>query len=251
MVPVSACCLALALYVQRAPQAPITVSAAVSLTEVMQELATAFESSAGQRVVFNFAGSNVLARQIVNGAPVDVFISADAVQMDIVERARMIAAGTRTPLVGNQLAVVVRRDQSRVTSVAALADASIRRIAIGDPEAVPAGVYAKQYLERIGLWQQLHGKLLPSSNVRAALAAVENGSADAGIVYATDVRASRDLTVSISIAGPDAPRIVYPACIVASSKRLESAMRFLKFLQTSAAAQIFRQYGFQPLASVP
>jgi molybdate transport system substrate-binding protein len=241
---------AVVLTVQGRSGDPITVSAAVSLTEAMQEIGTAFETSTGQRVIFNFGGSNVLARQIVNGAPVDVFISADTAQMDLVERARLAVVGSRAAITSNRLAIVVRRDRaSPPTSAAALADASVRRIAIGDPEAVPAGVYARQYLERVGVWERLQRKLLPSANVRAALAAVENGSADAGIVYVTDVRAARELTVSLTISGPDAPRIAYPACVVASSRRAEAASRFLQFLQAPAAAEIFRRHGFQPLNS--
>jgi molybdate transport system substrate-binding protein len=145
---------------------------------------------------------------------------------------------------------VARKDRPGAPdSAAALAAPGIRRIAIGDPEAVPAGVYARLYLERIGLWQTLRPKLLPSASVRAALAAVESGSADAGIVYATDAHAADAVRITKVIAGPDAPSIVYPACVVSSSKRKEAAARFVTFLQTPAASRIFRQHGFLPLAS--
>jgi molybdate transport system substrate-binding protein len=228
----------------------ITVSAAVSLTEVMQAIAAAYEASGGHRVVLNYAGSNVLARQIINGAPVDVFISADAAQMALVEKAGMVSPGTLSPLVGNQLAIVVRKERAEAPgSAAGLTAASVRRIAIGDPEAVPAGVYARQYLERIGLWQAVQTKLLPSAGVRAALAAVENGAADAGIVYVTDARASAAVRVATVIAGPDAPSIIYPVCVVTSSKRKASGAAFVKFLQTPDASRIFRQHGFEPLAA--
>jgi molybdate transport system substrate-binding protein len=241
---------ACALGAQGGSPAPLTVSAAISLTEVMEDVAKAYRAAGGGPVLFNFGGSNMLARQIVNGAPVDVFISADSAQMQVVERAGRISPGTVVPLLSNQLAVIVRKGRAApVSSVAALAGSGVRRVAIGDPAAVPAGVYAKQYLERAGLWQALEPKLLPSGSVRAALAAVESGAADAAIVYATDARTSHDVRIVAVVAGPDAPLIVYPAAVVAASRRGDAALGFLKFLQTPAANAIFKQYGFQPLAS--
>ena len=231
---------------QARPTEPITVSAAVSLTEALQSIATAYGAAGGGRVSFNFAGSNVLSRQIVNGAPVDVFISADTAQMAVVEKAGMVAPGSLVNLLGNQLAIVVHRDRAGEVDVAALA--KMQRVAVGDPDAVPAGVYARQYLERVGLWKTLQPRLLPAGSVRAALAAVENGSAEAGIVYVTDARSSRNVRVTAVIAGPEAPAIVYPACVVSSSKRKDAAAAFLSFLQTPAAGEIFRKHGFQTLA---
>jgi molybdate transport system substrate-binding protein len=136
-----------------------------------------------------------------------------------------------------------------VTSAAALATDAVKRIAIGDPEAVPAGVYARIYLERIGLLDQLRPKLLPSSSVRAALAAVESGGADAGIVYVTDVRASKRVRVAALISGPDAPDIVYPACVIQSSAKRDAASAFLRFLQSAEAGRVFERFGFQPVGS--
>src|SRR4051812_8801892 len=133
----------------RASPAPLTVSAAVSLTEALEEAATAYRAAGGATVVFNFAGSNVLARQILNGAPVDGFISAGETQMDLVERAGLVAPGPRAPIVGNRLVLVVD-SRSPVRSVTDLGAAAVRRIAVGYPAAVPAGVYARQYLERSG-----------------------------------------------------------------------------------------------------
>jgi molybdate transport system substrate-binding protein len=225
----------------------ITVSAAVSLTEALEEIARLYESSGG-RIGLNFGASNVLSRQIVNGAPVDLFISADEAQMALVEKAGMVAAGSRVPLLHNQLAVVVRSDRSRpIASVAALATDAVKRIAIGDPEAVPAGVYAKIYLERVGLFSKLQPKLLPFASARAALSAVESGGADAGLVYVTDARASKRVRVATIITGPDAPDIVYPACVIQSSARRDAAGAFLKFLQTAEASRVFERYGFQPV----
>lgn len=225
----------------------LTVSAAVSLTEALEDVARAYRAAGGGPVVFNLAGSNVLARQIVSGAPVDVFISADTAQMDVVEKAGLVAPGSRLPIAGNRLAVVVRASRTPVPrSIQDLAAADVRRIAIGDPAAVPAGVYARAYLERVGLWQQLERKIVPTSNVRGALAAVQQESADAAVVYVTDARIAPDLRAALIVDGPDSPRIVYPACIVRSTKRRADAERFLRFLQSADAMTILTRHGFVP-----
>lgn len=229
---------------------PITVSAAVSLTDVMDEIGRSYEQATGGRIVFNFAASNVLARQIVNGAPVDVFVSADEGQMALVEKAQMASPGTLVPVVSNRLAVVVRSDRSDLpASIAVLSAAGVRRIAIGDPDAVPAGVYARQYLQRAGLWSFLRDKIVPVGSVRAALAAVANGATDAGIVYATDAAVSEAVRVVTVITGPEAPRIAYFACVISSSRQADAARSFVRFLQAADASRIFERHGFQALTA--
>lgn len=232
----------LAMLAQAAP-APITVSAAVSLTEALEEVAAAYRAGGGGPVVFNFAGSNVLARQIVNGAPVDLFVSADDAQMDVVHSAGFIVPGSRVPIVGNKLVLVVAA-RSTLKSFADLGTANVRRIAIGDPAAVPAGVYARRFLEATGAWARLEPKIVPSANVRAALTAVQNGSVDAAFVYATDVRLAPQLHVAATVAGAGAPRIVYPGCVVKSARQPAAAARFLQFLRSPAALAIFSRHGF-------
>ena len=221
----------------------LTVSAAVSLTEALEEAATAYRAAGGTPVVFNFGGSNALARQIVNGAPADVFISADETQMDVVEKAELVVAGTRAAIVTNRLVLVVD-SRSRVKAVADLGEAEVRRIAIGDPAAVPAGVYARQYLERMGLWTRFEQKVVPVPNVRAALTAVQNGSADAAFVYATDARIAPALRVVATVTGPQSPRIVYPGCVVKRTRHPAAAAKFLQFLGTAPALAIFERHGF-------
>ena len=221
------------------------VSAAISLTDALTDIALAYRQTGGGDVRFNFAGSNVLARQIVNGAPADLFISADQAQMDYAVSRGAVAAPL--PLLRNRLAVVTPPGTSRsIPDVAALARA--RRIAIGDPTAVPAGVYARQYLQRVGLWHVVEPRLLPLANVRAALNAVEAGGADAGIVYESDAAASRRTELAFVIDGPEAPEIIYPAARVTSSTNQPAAARFLEFLQGAEAAGIFRRYKLQPHA---
>lgn len=216
-------------------EAAITVSAAASLTDAMEAIAKAYAATGGGPVQFNFAGSNALARQIANGAPVDVFISADEAQMDVAQRAGAIDERTRVDLLGNRLAVVTRPG-THVAGPEALTGPNIERIAIGDPAAVPAGVYARRYFEKSGVWDALRPKLIPVSNVRAALSAVEKGSADAAVVYVTDAALSRGVILSFVLDGPAAPRIVYPAAIVRATQNHAAAARFLAFLRGPRAA---------------
>jgi len=236
----------LAITLAQVTVAPLTVSAAISLTEALEEAAAAYRVAGGTAVVFNFGGSNALARQIVNGAPVDVFISADEAQMEVVEKADLVVAGTRVSVAGNRLVLVVD-SRSPVKAVTDLGAAEIRRIAIGDPLAVPAGVYARQYLEQVNQWTRLQPKIVPVANVRAALTAVQNGSADAAFVYATDARIAPALRVVATITGPQAPRIVYPAVVVKTSRQPRAAAKFLEFLRTLPALAIFEKHGFTPV----
>lgn len=222
---------------------PIIVSAAISLTDALQDVRAAYAAAGGGPVRFNFAGSNVLARQIANGAPVDVFISADEAQMNYAQERGAIDRSSRFDLLANRLAVVTERGHARdVPAAAALA--RVRRIAIGDPAAVPAGAYARHFLERAGLWKRVERRLIPLRNVRAALAAVESGAADAAVVYESDAAASSRVDLAFVVTGPAAPRIVYPAAIVSRSKKRQEAERFLTFLRSPKAAAIFRKYRF-------
>ncbi len=226
----------------------ITVSAAVSLSDVLTAVADEYGRRALGSVRFNFAASNVLSRQIVDGAPVDVFISADEAQMDVVAAAHLIRPGSRVPLLRNQLAVVVPNDRPRIfKGIKDLVDPAFKRIAIGDPAAVPAGVYAKQYLEAQGLWKQIEPRIVPAGSVRAALSAVEAGAADAGIVYRTDARLALRATVAWVVPAADGPRIVYPGAIVTTSAHPQDAKKFLDFLLGDTASRIAERFGFTPI----
>lgn len=241
--------LALLSLVQ-APDAPILVSAAISLTDAMQDVEKAYVASGGGAVRFNFAGSNVLARQIVNGAPADIFISADEAQMNYAQSGGAIDAATRVDLLANRLAVVTPKGNgATVPDVAALAGA--RRVAVADPAAVPAGVYARQFLERSGVWPAVQARLVPLANVRAALVAAESGGVDAAIVYESDATASTNVDLAFVVTGDTAPKILYPAAIVLSSKNREAALKFLTFLRGPEARAIFRRYRFSIPPSAP
>lgn len=232
-----------------APEGPLTVSAAISLTEALEAVADAWRRSGGADVRFNFGASNSLARQILLGAPVDAFVSADAAQMDLVERAGRLVPGSRVEVVRNRLAVVARPASAAfVREQFDRAPPEIRRLAIGDPQAVPAGVYARQYLESRGLWTAYRSRVVPAASVRAALAAVENGAADAAIVYASDVRVARRAVLSFVVDPREGPPIVYPGAAIAASTRQSDVAAFLAFLRSPEAQAVFERHGFLPLA---
>jgi molybdate transport system substrate-binding protein len=168
--------------------------------------------------------------------------------MDVIQKAGALLPGSRVDLVENRLAVVATRDRvDFVREQFARAPAEIRRLAIGDPGAVPAGVYARRYLEQRGLWTAYEPRIVPTTNVRAALAAVETGSVDAAIVYLTDLAAARTAVLAFAVPVTDGPRIVYPGAVVASSRNQGEAKRFLAFLHASGVAAIFARHKFVPL----
>ncbi|MYD72048.1 MAG: molybdate ABC transporter substrate-binding protein [Acidobacteria bacterium] len=228
--------------------APVLVSAAASLSEVMAVIADRFEGATGSAIRLNVAGSQMLASQIIEGAPVDLFVSADELQMERVAEAGRIDAGSRIDLLANQLVVVVPSDRpGTVAAPRDLARASIERLALGDPAAVPAGVYARDWLRATGLWGAVATKVVPASNVRAALRAVESGAADAGIVYRTDVRTATGAIVAFEVPIGDGPAIVYPAAVATGAPNRSGAVRFLDYLQTSAVRPLFEAAGFVTL----
>ncbi len=230
----------------------LLVSAPASLADAIGAVADAFERETGGRILLNAAGSHVLAAQILEGAPVDVFISADVRQMDRVLAAGRIDAASRVNLLSNQLVGVVPVDRKgSVTGPEALARDTVRRIAVGDPEAVPAGVYARRYLDSIGLWEAVADKVAPAGSVRAALRAVESGGVDAGIVYRTDALTSTGVAVAFEVPRADGPSIVYPAALAAGTPNPDAARRFLDFLRGDVAGRLFEAAGFvllQPAA---
>jgi molybdate transport system substrate-binding protein len=202
-----------------------------------------YQTKTGDRVVLNFGSSNTLARQISFGAGVDLFISADEAQMNAI--AAQIDSASRVDLLSNQLAVAVPDDRPRtLASARDLVDPAIRRIAIGDPSAVPAGVYAKQYLQTLGVWPDLASKMVPSGSVRLALTAVESGAADAAIVYHTDLSTSEHAREALLVPLAEGPRIVYPAAVVRAGKNQEGGRRLLAFLRTPDAIAVFTRAGF-------
>jgi len=223
----------------------LTVFAAASLTDALREIGSAYERSSGNHVAFNFAGSSTLARQIAEGAPADVFLSADEATMNGLEARGEILAGTRAKLLSNTLSVVVSRDSTlAIAGPRDLERASLGVLALADPRSVPAGVYAEEYLRRAGVWPGVAGKVVPTENVRAALAAVEAGNADAAIVYRTDARISTKVRVAFEIPAAESPEIVYPIAVVRSSAHAAEARAFVEFVARPEALAAFARFGF-------
>jgi molybdate transport system substrate-binding protein len=228
----------------------LVVSSASSLGEVMGELSRAFESRDGTRVLLNLGASNALVQQVKRGAPVDVFVSADDAQ--IARLGTLVRRGSRVDIASNQLAVVVPDDRpSNWTSIKGLLDPAVRRVAIGDPAGVPAGVYARQYLQQLGIWQALQPKLVPSGSVRLALAAVESGSVDAAIVYRTDAAIARRSRFAWLVPAAEGPDIRYAAVATRDGPNAAAAARFLSFLASPEAAALMRRAGFNPPTARP
>ncbi|HEX7155295.1 MAG TPA: molybdate ABC transporter substrate-binding protein [Thermoanaerobaculia bacterium] len=219
--------------------ADIRVYAAASLTDALQEIATTYERQSGDRIRFNFGGSSVLARQIEHGAPADVFLSADEEKMNALERRGLILASTRVSVLSNTLVVV----GDNIRNVHDLANA--RRIALAEPSSVPAGIYAREYLRKAGVWQRIAPKVVPTESVRAALAAVASGNVDAAIVYRTDALSSKRLRIAYEVPRAVGPRISYPFALVKGAK--PRATRFLTYLRSPAARAVFARHGFLTL----
>ncbi len=223
------------------------VYAAASLSDALQEIAQTYEPASGDQVKFNLAASSALALQIKNGAPADVFFSADEAKMDDLAKAGLIVADTRRSLLSNTLVIVVNADGgAAVAAPEDLAKASTGRIALAEPQTVPAGIYAKAWLQRAGLWEKVSHKIVPTENVRACLAAVEAGNADAAIVYKTDALISKKVKIAYEVAVAEGPKISYPLAVVKDSKSPEAARKFATHLTGPAAGAVFKKFGFLP-----
>jgi molybdate transport system substrate-binding protein len=223
----------------------VLVFAAASLTDALKEIAASWEIAGGESVVFNFAASSLLARQIREGAPADLFLSADEAQMDGLERAGLVVPGTRRSVLSNTLVVVVPADSTlRIASERDLAGKGVERIALAEPTSVPVGVYSKKFFERVGIWDALAPKVVPTENARATLAAVESGNVDAGIVYRTDAAISKHVRIAFEIPAAMGPAISYPFALVKGAPRETEARRFLAYIGSPAARAVFVRYGF-------
>lgn len=226
----------------------ITVFAAASLTDACQAIAPAWQKQTGHRAVFNFGASSTLARQIEQGARADIFLSADEAKMDALAAKGLLVPGSRRELLSNTLAIVVHPDsRGSISRPHDLALPEIRRIAVAEPATVPAGIYAREYLEKLGLWSRLAPKIVPCENVRAALAAVDSGNAEVGIVYRTDARMAKRAVLAHEVATADGPQIRYPAAVVAGSRQPAAAASFVEFLRSPEARAVFVAHGFTVL----
>lgn len=245
--------LALALSLAALPQAAwaqnITVFAAASLKNAMDDIAAAWKAKGGVSVNASYASSSTLAKQIEQGAPADIFVSADRQWMAYVDARHLV----RPPhdLLGNRLVLVANSKDMRSIVIQPgfnLAELLGKdgRLAVGDPSNVPAGIYAKQSLEKLNVWPSVENKLAPAADVRGALALVSRGEAPFGIVYATDAKVDPGVRVAGIFPEDTHEPIVYPIAVVAASKNA-AAEKFVAFLDTAPARDIFQRYGFTAL----
>lgn len=221
----------------------LVVSVAASVSDALDEIAGLYRAATGVSVAVNAGGSNTLARQIVEGAKAGLFLSADETQMNLVEKAGRVVAGTRTRLLTNELVVIVPH-ASKALTLTRLLDGGVARLAMGEPAAVPAGVYGRRWLEHEKAWGRLESKVVPFPTVRAVLTAVESGRVDAGIVYRTDaLSASVGVIARVSSKAHPYLDIAYPAAVIAGPSEAQ-ARRFLEFLKGPQARAVFDKLGF-------
>jgi len=243
-------CCALALCVAAASPhsaaADVIVFAAASLKETMDVQAREFERATGNKVIVSYGASNALAKQIEAGAPADLFVSADLDWMDYVAQRALVAPGTRVDLLLNTLVLIAPASSSAALRIGpgfALAAAlGTERLAMANPDSVPAGKYGKAALESLGAWSSVEKKVAAAENVRAALALVSRGEAPFGIVYRTDAMADRGVKVIDTFPRGSYPQIVYPAAVLAASKS-GSARPLLAYLRSAPAAAVWEKYG--------
>jgi len=250
--PVLTACLVLGLVLSPAvAQETLTVFAAASLKNALDDVDAAFAKASGIKITASYAASSTLAKQIEEGAPADVFASADIDWMDYAQQKKLINDATRVNLLGNRLVLIAPKN-STLGDVAIgpgfdlAALASDGRIVTGDVRAVPVGRYAKAALEKLGAWTKAAPKMAMTENVRAALALVARGEAPLGIVYETDAKIEPGVKIVDTFPADSHPPIVYPFAATVRAK--PQAEPYLAFLRSAAAKAIFERYGFTMLA---
>ncbi|ASA26045.1 molybdate ABC transporter substrate-binding protein [Paenibacillus donghaensis] len=228
-----------------AKKTEIVISAAASLQDSLDKIAVLYEKQhPGIDLIFNYGASGTLQKQIEQGAPADLFFSAGDKQMNALVEGGLITDHTK--LLKNQLVLVVPADSAaKLTTIAQLADRTFKRVAVGQPESVPAGQYAQQALTAKKLWDPLQSKLVFAKDVRQVLSYVETGNVDAGFVYKTDALTSSKVKIALTV-GPHVHKAInYPVGIVKGSKNGTAAKAFYSYVQSKAATDIFTSYGFK------
>lgn len=231
------------------PAVTLNISAAASLTEALEELKIIYSEQSNDTLQFNFGGSGALQKQIEEGAPCDLFISAGLSQMDALEKQDLLVPETRINLLGNDLVLIYAKEaEGKITTSKSMAEnAQIKSIAIGVPESVPSGKYAKQTLTALGLWEQVEPKLVLAKDVKQVLEYVETGNVDCGFIYRTDaLHLSTAILLDEDFSANHDP-ILYPTARLKASENPEAAKSFYEFLQSEAAHNIFVKYGFKTL----
>ena len=238
-----------------AARTELFVYAAASTRDVMQKIESAYERTHNVDLILSFGSSGDLAKQIIASPNADVFLSADDTEMNRVDSAKLVLADSRRDVLSNQLAVVESWDSVSAFTLpftpVQLGDSGVRHLSLGNVQSVPAGRYARTWLERIGVWSAVSSRVIAAVDVRAAVAAVEAGSAEAGIVYRTDVLRSTRLRTVYAVPIEEGPRISYPVAAIAGRPSEAAALEFIAYLSSPVARQIFEVMGFIVPATPP
>ncbi len=226
-----------------------TVSAAASLRESVEAIGEVFQADHPEiTLLFNFGASGSLRHQIEQGAPVDVFISAAPVHIQMLKEAGLLATAATREILTNDLVLVTPKNNQRIQTLGNLRRGEIQRVAIGAPLSVPSGMYARQALQSLGLWEKLQGRLVLAKNTLQVLAYVESGEVDAGFIYATDAARSRKVHVVAKVPSDSHAPIVYAAAITADAAHPIIARSFVHYLSDPSARAIFQAHGFKTVA---
>lgn len=232
-----------------AAQTELTVSAAISMKDALAEVRDSYrQRNPSVRMNFNFGSSGSLVRQIEEGAPVDIFISAAAKQMDDLDKQGLLKKDTRRNLIGNQLVLITPKESEiSLNRFEDLAKREVVRVATGAPDSVPVGSYTMQVFQKLNLVNKLAAKTIQAKDARAVLAYVETGNVEAGIVYKSDAVFSNKVKIAATAPQGVHDTIIYPVAVIADSKKAEAAGDFVAFLTGHEAREIFAKYGFTQL----
>lgn len=224
----------------------LNISAAASLKDALAEIQQNYQTkNPNVKLLLNLSGSGDLQKQIEQGAPADIFISAAPKEMDELDAKGLVNKATRKNLVGNQLSLIAPRNSTlKLSKFEDLAKPDVKQIGIGEPATVPAGQYAQEVLEKLGIWSDVKAKTVPQKDVRAVLTQVESGNVDAGIVYKTDANSSDKVKVIADAPQGSHQQIVYPVAILTETKQQKAAEDFLAYLNDQASQSVFQKYGF-------
>jgi molybdate transport system substrate-binding protein len=224
----------------------LLVAAAASLQKTLQEITPLYsQANPNQKIDYNFAASGALQQQIEQGAPVDVFISAAAKQMKALQEKGLLVSGTQKDLLTNRLVLIIPKQSGvSLTDFRQLVRPQVKRISVGEPRSVPAGQYATEVLQNLGILDRVRSKFVLGNNVKSVLTAVETGDVDAGIVYLTDAKASDKVKVAAIADRKLHSPIIYPIAVLKSSKSPDASKQYLEFLQSNPAKGVFEKYGF-------
>ena len=234
----------------KAAEAPqpveLNISAAVSLKDALTEIQTNYQKkSPNVKLLYNLGASGSLQKQIEQGAPADIFISAAPGQMDALDAKNLINKASRKNLVENKLVLIVPQDSKLVlTKFEDLTKPEVKQISIGEPTVVPAGQYAQQVLQKLGVWDQVKGKAVLAKDVRTVLTYVETGNVDAGIVYKTDAATSKKVKIVATAPEGSHKPIIYPAAVLSGTKKQQAAEDFLAYMTSPEGKTVFEKYGF-------